>query len=312
MVCTRYGPPEVLQLRELETPVPKRDQLCIRVLAAAATSSDCFVRGFNVSWRFRLPMALAIGFTGPRQPILGIVFAGEVASIGEGVLHFKPGDPVFGWDLFPGFGAYAEFKCISERRMVAPKPSNLGFDGAAALPYGGLMALAYLRKCGVRHGQKILIYGASGAVGTSAVQLARHFGADVTGVCGPGNIDLVRSLGAGEVLDYTKDDLAAGGARYDVVFDAVGKKKSSKMPLKGLLAGNGRLMSVDDGSPKVDIKDLILLKELAETGALKPVIDRRYPLERLAEAHRYVELGHKKGNVIIEIAQATQQYRGLE
>ena len=301
IVCTKYGPPEVLQLKEVEKPSPRKNEVCIKIFATAVTASDCIIRGFNVPGSLWLPMGLAVGFTKPRQPILGIVLAGEVESAGSDVRSFKKGDRVFGWDLFPAFGAYAEYKCMPEKGMLAIKPANVTYEEAAAIPYGGLLALHYLKKGNIQSGQKILIYGASGAVGTSAVQLARYFGAEVTGVCSTTNLEWVRSLGAGTVIDYTKEDFTNREGTYDFIFDAVGKRKSSKFQGKKALTPYGKYISVDDGSPKPHIDDLILLKELLEAGKMRPVIDRIYPLEQMAEAHRYVDKGHKKGNVVITV-----------
>lgn len=300
IVCTKYGGPDVLKLQEVRKPIPKENEICIKNYAASVTSSDCFIRGFNVSLKLRLPMALAIGFRKPRQPILGMVIAGEVESVGNNVKKFKVGDEVFGFDRL-GFGTYAEFKCISEGGVLALKPSNLSYVESSAIPYGGLLSLHFLRKGNITQGKKVLIYGASGAVGISAVQLAKYFGAEVTGVCSNRNIEMVKSLGATNVIDYTKENLIERVERYDFIFDAVGKKKSANIQFSKILTQNGNFISVDNGSPKTSIDDLLLLKELVELGKVNPVIDRCYKLGQMTEAHQYVEEGHKKGNVVITI-----------
>lgn len=301
IVCTKYGPPEVLQLRELDKPEPGHDQLRIRVRATTVTSSDCIVRGFKIPAALWLPARLVLGIRRPRK-ILGMVLAGDIDAIGRDVKSFKEGDHVFGFDPF-AFGAYAEYKCMPEKGVLAPMPSNLTYAEGAAIPYGGMLALHFLRKSHIRSGLRVLIYGASGAVGTSAVQLAKHFGAEVVGVCSSNNFELVSSLGADVVIDYRKEDFTRKGQVYDVVFIAVGNRvhPPSREECKGTLAEGGVYVSVDRGRPRLPIENLLLLKQLAETRKLKPVIDRSYPLEKIVEAHRYVDTGHKKGNVVITV-----------
>jgi NADPH:quinone reductase-like Zn-dependent oxidoreductase len=303
IVCTKYGPPEVLQLKEVAKPTPKDHEVLIKIYATAVTSSDCLIRGSKVPLRLWLPMRLVIGLTKPRNPILGMAFAGEVEAVGTAVTRFHKGNQVYAFNI--RCGTYAQFTCLPENSVMAFKPSHVTYEEAAAVPFGGMLALHFLRKGQIHSGQKVLIYGASGAVGTAAVQLARHFGADVTGVCSTTNLEFVKSLGADTVIDYTKEDVTNRGELYDFIFDAVGKRKSSKLKVqcKTALTPNGKYLSVDDGSPKLHSEDLILLKELVEEGKIKPVIDRCYPLEQMVEAHRYVETGHKKGNVVITVDQ---------
>jgi NADPH:quinone reductase-like Zn-dependent oxidoreductase len=311
IVCTKYGPPEVLQLAQVEKPVPRDNEVLIRVYATSVTVSDCFVRSGKVSILLWIPMRIFVGFRRPRHPVLGLELAGEIEATGKDVKRFRKGDQVF---AFTGkhFGAYAEYTCLPEDGLCMPqdsiltlRPSNVTYEEAAAVPSRGALALYFLKKGNVQKEQKVLIYGASGGVGTFAVQLAKHFGAEVTGVCSTTNLELVRSLGADKVIDYTKEDFTKKGELYDFVFDTVGKRKSSKLKLlcKEALTPNGKYISVDDGTPKIPIEYLVLLKELVETGKIKPVIDRRYPLEQIAEAHRYVEKGHKKGNVVITLGE---------
>jgi NADPH:quinone reductase-like Zn-dependent oxidoreductase len=309
IVCTKYGPPEVLRLQEVEKPTPKNNEILIKIFATTVTASDCIVRGFKLpAWSMiGIMMRLVIGFTKPRNPILGMVLAGEVEATGKIVKRFKPGDQVFTINVMR-FGTYAEYICLPENEVIALKPSNLTYEEAAAIPYGGMIALHYLKKGNIQRGptnrsgrQNVLIYGASGANGTSAVQLAKHFGAKVTGVCSTTNLELVKSLGSDVVIDYTKQNPTNMGEYYDFIFDAVGKRKSSKFQFKKALTPNGKFISVDDGSPKFHNEDLIFLKELVEAGQIKPVIDRSYPLEQIVEAHQYVDKGHKKGNVVITV-----------
>lgn len=297
VVCTKYGPPEVLRLQEMEKPIPKANELCIKVFASSVSASDCIIRGFKVPFKLRIPMALAIGIKRPRKPVLGMVFAGEVESVGANTRGFKVGDQVYGLDRF-GFGSYAQYKCIREDGVVVKKAAGASYEEAAAIPFGGLLALHFLKKANVRQGQKVVVYGASGAIGTSAVQLARYLGAEVTGVCSSRNTELVRSLGAHHVIDYTQEDFTEMGERYDLVFNAVGKAKA-RLRCDQALAPHGKHITVDDGTPRFRIEDLIWLNERLENGQLKAVIDRCYPLERIVDAHAYVDEGHKKGNVIL-------------
>ncbi len=310
VVCTGYGPPDVLELRRVEKPVPKDHEVLIKVHATTVHRGDVRIRSFDVPRGQRFMARLVLGFTRPRNPIIGMELAGEVESVGKDVTLFKPGDDVFaftGW----GLGAYAEYACLPEKPrrsvtkdgMLATKPANMTFEEAAAgVATGGVTALRLLRKANIASGQKVLIYGASGSVGTYAVQLAKSVGADVTGVCSTGNLELVTSLGADRVIDYTELDFTEGDETYDIVFDAVGKLAPSRA--KRPLRKTGVYLNVnrDSGSGNVDPEHLATLKELIETGKVRAVIDRCYPLEEIVEAHTYVEKGHKKGNVVVTVA----------
>ena len=302
IVCTRYGPPEFLQLKEVETPTPTRHEVRIKIFATAVTASDCLVRGLKFSSRYRPLVRLLFGWRAPRRPILGMVLAGEIDSLGRNVSAFKVGDPVFGMSQRV-FGTYAQYICWPANGVLTKKPANLSFDEAAALPYGGLIALFFIRRADIKAGQHVLVYGASGAIGTAAVQLILQRGAQVTGVCSSANVQLVESLGASAVIDYTREDFTRRPERYDVIFDAVGQRKSAPalVDAQRALTSGGKVISVDDAFPIPVPADLVVLKELAESGALKPVIDRTYPLEDMVEAHRYVDGGHKKGNVVITV-----------
>ena len=313
IVYTKFGPPEVLHLQDVEKPTPKNNEVLIKIYATTVVKEDPDMRaspGFN-------------GFLKPRHPILGQEFAGEIESIGRDVTRFKPGDQVFGFDMF---GAYAEYNCMPENGALAIKPVNLSYEEAASVPNGALTALPFLRDKGnTQSGQTVLIYGASGSVGAAAVQLARYYGAKVTGVCSTSNLAWVKSLGVDQVIDYTQEDFTENGKTYDIIFDTVGKRSFSEC--KGSLTDEGiflttvptpiailnailparrsgkkvGFMAAGLRSASEKIKDLVFLTELIEVGKIKAVIDRCYLLEQMAEAHRYVETGHKKGNVVITV-----------
>jgi NADPH:quinone reductase-like Zn-dependent oxidoreductase len=310
VICSRYGPPDVLELQQVDKPVPRDHEVLIKVRATTAHRGDVRIRAFDVPRGQRFMARLVLGFIRPKNPILGMELAGTVESVGKDVTLFEPGEDVFGftgWSL----GAYAEYVCLLEKPrrsvtkdgMLATKPANMTFEEAAAgAATGGVTALRVLRKANIGSQTKVLIYGASGSVGTYAVQLAKSFGADVTGVCSTANLDLVRSLGADRVIDYTQQDFAEGDETYDVVFDAVGKISPSQA--KRPLRQSGVYLNVnrDAGSGGRGLEDLVILKELIEDGKVRAVIDRHYPLEEIVEAHTYVEKGHKKGHVVVTVA----------
>ena len=319
IVYDRYGPPDVLRLQEVRKPTPKDNEVLIQTHATTVTSGDWRARSLDVPVGFGLMSRLFFGISKPRQPILGTELAGRIESIGKDVRKFKVRDRVFAFSG-AGMGCHVEYKCMPEDGAVALTPPNLTCDEAAALSFGGTTALNFLRRGRLQNGERVLVNGASGAVGTAAVQLAKHFGADVTGVCSTANVELLRSLGATHVIDYTKDDFTRNGETYDVVVDTVGTAPFARS--KGSLKEGGRLLLILGGMPdllrvpwvsmtsskkiiagpaSVRTEDLRFLAKLAQAGEFRPVIDRRYPFEQIVEAHRYVDTGHKKGNVVITL-----------
>ncbi len=321
IVWTKYGPPDVLQLKEVEKPAPRDNEVLIKVHAASVTTGDCEMRGLNCALWLRLFLRIYAGLRKPtRITILGSYLAGEIEVVGKDVKRFKVNDPVFGF-VGMGFGAYAEYVCMPEKGAVTIKPSNMTYEEAATVPLGGLEALHFLRKGNVQRGQKVLINGAGGSIGTFGIQLAKHFGAEVTAVDSTGKLDMLRSIGADKVIDYTQEDFTKRGQTYDVIFDVIGKSPFSRSVRS--LKKNGRYLITNPSGPiqfvrgkwtsRISSKkvifettnpkteDLIFLKELIEAGKIKTVIDRRYLLEQIVEAHRYIEKGQKKGNVVIAL-----------
>jgi 2-desacetyl-2-hydroxyethyl bacteriochlorophyllide A dehydrogenase len=311
IVCTKYGPPEVLQLKEVKKPTPKDNEVLIRIYAATVTAGDCEARAFKFPILFWFPLRIMFGLIRPRIRILGQELAGEIDAVGKDAERFMEGDQVFA-ATGPGFGAYAEYKCQPSKYAIAIKPANMTFEEAASVPIG-VDALHFLRKGKIQSGEKVLINGAAGSIGAHAVQLAKSFGAEVTGVDSTEKLDMLRSIGADHVIDYTKEDFTKSGETYDVIFDVVGKSSFSRcvrslkqngryllanprlfLMVRGLWTSLTSSKKVITGLASYKTEDLVFLKELIEAGKLKAVIDRRYPLEQAAEAHSYVETGHKK------------------
>jgi len=324
IVWTEYGPPDVLQLRKVEKPTPKDNEVLIRIHATTVTAGDCEQRSLRLPIWYRLPMRSYVGLKRPkRMTILGMDLAGEIESVGKDVELFEEGDQVFAATGFAGMGTYAEYICLPEQPeegALATKPANMTYKEAAAVPMGGLEALHFVRQGSVQTGQKVLINGAGGTIGTYAVQLAKHFGAEVTGVDSPGKLDMLRSIGADQVIDYTQEDFTKSGETYDFILDVVSKSsfsgsiRSLKQDGRYLIANpgpsqmiRGRWTSMTSskkvtfGAAKPKTEDLIFLRELIEAGKMKSVIDSSYPLDQTAEAHRYVETGHKKGHVLVRV-----------
>lgn len=305
--CLKYGEAENLVLSNVEKPTPKDNEVLIKICATSITTSDVLIRKMEESPLLRFILQIIFGFGRPRNPILGMITAGKVENKGKDVTLFEIGDEVFAYgSISPTkrrFGSYAEYICLPEDWNIALKPVNLSFEEAAAIPYGGLLASHLLKKTSIFRGDRVLIYGASGSIGTMAIQLAKHMGAHVTSVCSSRNFELVKSLGSDKMIDYTSDNAEKQLERYKYVIDAVGNSKSSplKEKSKKALTSNGKYISIDHGTPLTPKEAFFNLKRLVEQEKITPVIDRIYPLEKMGEAHKYVELGHKRGNVVITI-----------
>ncbi len=314
VICTKYGAPDVLKLAEIKKPIPKENEVLIKIENTAVTASDIFIRKLKVPGNPKFPkkqllkfvMRLFLGFSKPRNPVLGLVFSGTIESIGAGFDQFKKGENVFGF-TGESFSTYAEYICLSQNNVlkgkVALKPDNMSHAETVSITYGGVLALHFMQKMTLTNTKKILIYGASGAIGTIAIQIAKSYGSEITAVCGPSNLELVKSLGADKVIDYTKENASNELEEYDYIFDAVGKNKTSdlKRKLKKSLATNGNYISVDDGLLWLHPKYLAQLRQLCESEKIRSVIDKTYPIEQIVDAHEYVGKGHKKGNVIITV-----------
>lgn len=320
IICTQYGSPEVLQIKEVEKPTPKDYEVLIKVMSTTANGADARIRGAVFPSIFNIPVRIVMGYKGPRKKILGVELAGEIESIGKKVTGYKPGDQVFA-STGTNMGAYAEYICLSEKAVMTTMPSNMTFEQAAAVPHCSLAALFYLQKGGVKKDDNVMIYGASGGIGTFAVQLAKSFGAEVTGVCSTNNLELIKSLGADHVIDYTKEELSKNDENYDVIFDTIGKAPISDCVK--LLKASGQYLSavhlelsriiegrkatrrnskkVIGGMAPYTKENLEYIKKLIDEGKLRTVIDKVYNFDQIIEAHKYVDIGHKKGHVVIKV-----------
>lgn len=322
IVATKYGSPDVLEVTNVEKPVPQNNEILVKVYATTVTAGDARVRSFNVPRSLWLPARLTLGLTKPKKSIPGMVLAGKVEAVGADVKEYLVGDAVYAYDITQ-LSTYAEYACVPANSALALKPSTLTYEEVAALPFGGVTALYFLKKGNIQSGQQVLVYGASGSVGTFAIQIAKHFGAEVTGVCSTSNIELVKSLGADDVIDYTREDFTRNGKTYDIIFDTVGKTSLADS-LNSLKTDGSYLQAVSAPAVLIQMQiasmrtgktliggtanptkdDLDYLNMLVEGGKIKPVIDRCYPLEQMVEAHRYVDTGHKKGDVVITVQHA--------
>lgn len=320
IICTKYGSPDVLHIREVEKPAPKDNEVLIKVMATTVNGADARIRGAVFPSIFNLPVRLAMGIKGPRKKILGVELSGEIETVGRKVTRFKKGDSVFA-STGASFGAHAEYTCLPEKAVMTQKPSNMTFEEAAAVPHCALAALHFLRKGKVQKGNKVLIYGAAGGIGTFAVQIAKEMGAEVTGVCSTANIDLVKSLGADRIIDYKKEKLSQSHENYDVIFDTVGKAPITECVeilkedgqylsavhlelsriFEGMRATRKSSKKVIGGVAPYTTDNLEFLRNLIESDKLRTVIDKQYPLEQIIEAHAYVDTGHKKGHLVIRV-----------
>jgi NADPH:quinone reductase-like Zn-dependent oxidoreductase len=306
IICSKYGSPEVLQIKEFEKPVPKEDEVLIKIYATSVTDSDIFIRSSNVAFSLLIPFRLMIGIFRPRNPIIGEVLAGVIEQVGSKIKRFKVGDKVFGLTGFT-LGAYAEFKCMKEmdskKGCLALMPNNISFEEATYVAYGGLLALQFIDKVQISPDSRVMIYGASSTSGTFAIQYAKYFGSEITAACSSPNFEFVKSLGADKVIDYTKNESIDKLEKYDLVLDSVGKRKTSllKMECRNSLTQKGKYISIDDEALLLNSDRLNKISNLVESGKIKPINDRVYKIDQIIEAHKYVELGHKKGNVAITI-----------